>query len=465
MASAILCLLPIIHMVRSLGFNCVSVVDYTIYQQAIYDLSLFETWNPFNTIRNVFIFNEHFDPVIFLAAPFVRLLSYTPSSLLIFEWLWYLAFALFIFTKQRESIQKHPLFFAALILFSRSILGGLLYPAHPVTWAILPLAYLVYSLSKDSFKGVLIACISLCFFKETFPFGIFGLSFAFLLRKQYQRFLILFVVSTFFIIFELKLRAILIGKTIGYGNQFLGNLISDPITYGTAILKEFHYKDFFKVFFPYIIPLVIVIRKEISNLKEVRNHYLTSVLFFLLPLIAIHIIINRYSYHHASKFGAIMIAAVAFSNIGNYIENKKLRILCIVLFLIGGSSMYTKMVKNFTSNKITACSPNKELRAESEKVISSMKDIPANAKIYSTGGIGAKIMRPALNLHHHQWSIRQDFYDVIILETSGVSNTWPLDRTKILSIKNKCKEFSDKIYINTEHIFMAKGKFPQSCIY
>ncbi|OIQ18352.1 MAG: hypothetical protein BM556_08820 [Bacteriovorax sp. MedPE-SWde] len=442
-----------------------SVVDYTIYQQAIYDLSLFETWNPFNTIRNVFIFNEHFDPVIFLAAPFVRLLSYTPSSLLIFEWLWYLAFALFIFTKQRESIQKHPLFFVALILFSRSILGGLLYPAHPVTWAILPLAYLVYSLSKDSFKGVLIACISLCFFKETFPFGIFGLSFAFLLRKQYQRFLILFVISTFFIIFELKLRAILIGKTIGYGNQFLGNIISDPIIYGTKILKEFHYKDFFKVFFAYLIPVFLVARKEIKNLTQLRHHYFTSVLCFLLPLIAIHIIINRYSYHHASKFGAVMIATVAFSNIKNHLTNKKLKFLCILLLIIGGSSMYTKIFKNFVFNKITACSPSKEMRSTSQLVHNSISELPLNAKIYTTGGIGAKVLRPNMSLHHHRWSPLEDFYDVIILETSGVSNTWPLDRTKILSIKNKCKEFSDKIYINTEHIFMAKGKFPQSCIY
>ena len=461
-----LLLLPLLYVIKSIMYNCQSVVDYSIYQQAINELATFKSWNPYVTVRDIFIFNEHFDPIIYTAIPIFILTDFSSYALAFHEWIWYFLSIAFIFVTVKPKTSYHIIFLILLTLFSRGVLSGLLYPGHPVTWALLPLTILTYGLVKDRFNIVLISTISLCFFKETFAFGLFGLSFGYLLDKDKRKFLFLFILSTFFIVFEMKLRAIIIGETLNYGNQFLGQIIADPLHKILDLFIQFNYKAFFKIMFPYILPVLILLKKEKLNVKTLLLSPVVRIILFLTPLAAIHFIINRFYFHHASKFSIVFIGLIAFSNIEYFLKPKKLYIALCFLFFLNGLSMYTKVSKALMTHKIGTCSRLDNTVKDETKIIKKMlKDIDEDKIIFSTGGIIPQIIKPKMKIYHKMFSKQKDVYDVLLLETSGATNTYPINLNDILKIKTNCKPFVDKILFSSENHFLALGKFPNSCIY
>ena len=51
--------------IKGILLNCFHATDFGIYQQAIYDIAYNLDPNPFVSVRNIKIFNDHFDPIIF----------------------------------------------------------------------------------------------------------------------------------------------------------------------------------------------------------------------------------------------------------------------------------------------------------------------------------------------------------------------------------------------------------------
>jgi hypothetical protein len=51
-------------LIVKLHANCHHATDFSIYQEAIYKIAAFGDFNPFLYVRNVNIFNDHFDPII-----------------------------------------------------------------------------------------------------------------------------------------------------------------------------------------------------------------------------------------------------------------------------------------------------------------------------------------------------------------------------------------------------------------
>jgi len=459
----IISLLPLFFVTKSIYYNCQNAIDYSIYQQAIYDISIFKSWNPYNTIRDIFIFNEHFDPIIYTAIPFTLLSGFSEYSLAFTEWFWYFCTIVFIFYVVKPKNLNHFIFLFFLTLFSRGILSGLLFSGHPVTWAIFPLTILVYSILKDNFKLVLISSLLLIIYKETFPFGILGLSFGYLFNHEKKRFSILFLISMIFILFEMKFRAVLMGETLSYGNKFLSQILENPLNSIIKLFSEFDYKSFVKIFFPFIIPLILLLKSEKQTFY--KNRYF-KVLCFILPLIAIHFIINRFYYHHASKFSVIFLSLFAFTDFEIYQRSKRIFYLVILLFFVNGMSMYTKMYKGLFLNKIGTCKKLDSLiHSETTQIKNIILKEDKTNIIFSTGGIIPRILLPDMNIYQKQFTPAKDFYDILVLETSGITNTFPLSYNQIHTIDKNCKAYVSKILFKSDYHIVLKGKFPGSCIY
>ncbi len=461
----ILVLLPLIHTLRALVNFCMPMIDYSIYQQAIYEIAEGISLNPYLTTRDIFVFNEHFDPIIFLAVPFTWLTNYSYLGLGTFEWFWYLAFAGFCLTKSNFKDRSEWLLGICFIFFSRSILSGLFFSGHPVTWAIFPLATMTYYLFKDRFSGVFLSALALCFFKETFAFGIAGLATSYLLSKDWKKFLLMATLGLFFLAFEFKLRELWIGKTLGYGNQFLGKLVSSPFEYTIQVLADFNYKAFFKVFFPFFIPIFLILKK-IPRDRSFFSHPAVKVIFFMLPLIGIHIIINRFSYHHASKFSALMIPLVLFSGVLSEIKkSRKLMFFTLLLCLIHGMSMYTKVFRALFANKVGRCHINKAKDPYASAIKKTVQRLTMSSKIFTTGGIGPYLMKPRLNIYNHLYGKRPDHLQYIVLEMLPTDSLHPLHPHEVVTMRNECKKFATDIFLDNQYYFFAKGSFPKSCLW
>lgn len=461
LALALLIFLPLIYLIKAISFNCINAIDYSIYQQAINNLS-FSNLNPYVSIRNISIFNEHTDPIIFFAIPLFKLLNYNVYSLAIFEWLFLFSSFIFILRASDKSKNFNIFILSILLLtLNRSIMSGFIFSGHPVTWAILPLLILVYSIYKDKFTLTYITCISLCFFKETFPFGIFGLSFGFLFEKQYKKFFSLFVLSLIFIIFEFKLKKLLLGPTLDYGNSFVSEIIKDPIGRFIYILKHLSYSDILKVFGPSIFPIILIF-KRCSQKAKINS---LKILFLLLPYFVLHVIILRFHFHHASKFGAILLGMIFFSGILGLMYKKEIYIM-IFLFLISGFSQFKKITIGVFTNRFSACSVENypETFTISKSQLLESLDLD-HKNVYSSGGIIPELLKPNINVYHHSFSEKLEKYDAILLEVNGYTNTWPLSKEQILNIKERCLQYSISIIQDDDNFFYAHGNFPSSCIY
>ena len=97
---AVLLLVLLASNIVGIIFNCIHATDFSIYQQGIYQIAKNLDLNPYVTNRGLHIFSDHFDPIIFLAAPWVKVFNYHPISLVLFE---FGIFLLFLFLLFRES--------------------------------------------------------------------------------------------------------------------------------------------------------------------------------------------------------------------------------------------------------------------------------------------------------------------------------------------------------------------------
>jgi hypothetical protein len=205
---ALLAFIPLLSNIVKLAFNCLHATDFSIYQEAIYRIADFKSLNPYVYVRDLHIFSDHFDPVIFLTLPFVWLTNFSPYSLLVFEYLFFIGLLFFVFKLNKEKDPSVLVFALILVIFNRPILEGIGYPIHPTTWTILPGFLLFYFYQKSNDLGLILTAFAFCFFKEIFPASILGLSIFLLLKKRFKisLFLLSFSIAITYFNFVIRLH-------------------------------------------------------------------------------------------------------------------------------------------------------------------------------------------------------------------------------------------------------------------
>jgi uncharacterized membrane protein len=149
---------------------CFNNYDLGIYGQAIERLS-FNDPNPWLSTRNVFLFNDHFDPILFFLIPFKGLI---PSALLAIR-MEFLAMVveglapLWLYRRKVVSLDMAVLTLA-ILLFSPLMLDAAFYPAHPGTWSVAPLSWMFAFLLVSRYRLALLMLILTLTCKEEYPF-------------------------------------------------------------------------------------------------------------------------------------------------------------------------------------------------------------------------------------------------------------------------------------------------------
>ena len=122
-------------LVKSILNGDVKVYDYGIYQQGIFNLAGGMGINPYLTVRDIFLFNDHFAPILFLPIPLVWLTGYHVTTLILFEWVTFIFFIWLTLKLAKPESTTEGLCIVFMILFSKGLLTALTYPMHPGLWS------------------------------------------------------------------------------------------------------------------------------------------------------------------------------------------------------------------------------------------------------------------------------------------------------------------------------------------
>ena len=472
-------LLSVIHN----GFN---VYDLGIYHQAITEIGSGKI-NPYITVHNLKIFNDHFDPIIFLAVPFVKLFSNTPEATIVFEFLWYLVFIFLIsfavykknITEKKDLQIKAILLIIWIIVFARGLLTGILYPVHPTFWSIVPLFFLCKYIKKDHLKGILWSAFALCLFKEIFPLALVCLSFYYALRKKWKYFISIFLIGGIVSVFGFYVRPLLLGEVHSHGEAFVAKVFELGII--NTLIDIESIKGLLKLLYPFFIPFYLLYKHEIKEQKF--KHYCFPVLFLIIPILGIHFIIRNIWHQYSAMTIGPLIAILALSSIPLIIvKNKKLLISICILFYLNGSSrhqiQWEVIVRTLDDFIGTNYIEKKEGRytARHRKIINQVETIldenARDKKILATGGIVPRIIAPNREIYHLGGHLStygsrikiQSHYDILLLELNNSPATYPMLKELIDKIKKSCAKFASKTYMDNDFYYLIEGKIPWRCV-
>jgi len=438
----------LILLVNSKGIllNCFHVMDFGIYQQAIYEIVGSFDLNPYLTVRDIKIFNDHVDPVLFLAAPFVWVSNFHPVSLIIFEFLWFLL--LFGYVWKKDENGYWPYFFL-LIIFSKGMLTGIGYPIHPTTWSLLPAFALGRSIIRDERKTIVLLSLFLIFFKESFAFAVFGLSGYYLLKKEFKMFGTLMLISISSMIFTFKLRPLLLGPVYPHANTVLSGFPWSLINK----LISVDVKAFLKVFYPFFIPLFFIIQNKIRR-KEWLPREL-GVLFYIFPLFLIQWLADKIHFQYALLIVSPLLALIFYSTEREaWLSNRKVRIATLLFFVASSMGTHTKNVRAAFDPKNKSCS-FAESRVESIKEVNKFF-ADKKGPIMSTGGAIPRFLKPGMKVYQAGlFRQKLDSYNYMLIEKPGTGNHYPYTNEQISRAIKICQN-EEKI-IDDEWFLLIKN--------
>ncbi|MFB1485062.1 DUF2079 domain-containing protein [Corallococcus sp. RDP092CA] len=200
---------------------CFASYDLGIYTQALARLS-FQEPNPWLSVRQVHVFADHFDPVLWLARPLVAVLPAKWAGLVAEAAFVLLSLAPLVWLQARGLLDRaSTALLAALLLFNPGTTAALTFPIHPTTWAMLPWTWLAVAYGLKRTGWMLAALVLLFACKEEFPFVGLVLAGGLWLRGERRAALAVFALSAAWLAFVFVGRAGWLGQTVDYRSRLL----------------------------------------------------------------------------------------------------------------------------------------------------------------------------------------------------------------------------------------------------
>lgn len=445
-------------LIIQLKANCFHATDFSIYQEAIYKIAKFGDFNPYLYVRQVKIFNDHFDPVIILAAFFVKIFGYHASNLILFEFLWFLGIFGFIWSRKEVKLSE-KLFFSTIVLFTKGILSGLNFPIHPTTWSMLPIFLLPFLLHRNKSWEIITISLTLCTFKESFPFSVLMLGIYFSLRKDLKKAVPLLAIAIGFLVFNFYFRKILFGPTMNYGGNLLKPIFLNPLTGIWDIFVRLDYKSFFKAFYPFFIPIFLILRPYLKRdqwEELLKDQALCGTIFLYLPIFAIQLIANNVHHQYGAQLTAPLLGIILFKR-NILFENKRFATITVLLFIASGMGSITKNFRATFSPKQRFCIIGPEKSELNHQLKATLLKQPKNFDVLATGGVIPMLMEPERKFYQAGYfSEKRKDHALLILERNGSGKTFPLTREFIEEIIPLCESEAEEILIKNKFFFMIK---------
>lgn len=453
--------------IQGLFYNCFNAVDFSIYLQTVYEITTGD-FNPYITIRALRFFTDHFDPIIFLPALFLKIVGTKAASLMVFEWLTIVAA---ILVSAKILLKKFPLWqvaiLSSIIILNKPVLIALRFPVHPSTWTVLPVILLGYFLIEKKFWGVFTIALALITVKESYPFAMFTLSFFYLAQKEVRKFLVLFLTSILCYILIYKVRPLYMGPVMNYGKDLVATSEKMGLAqYIWHVISTFKYFDLFKNFLPCWVALVLFLRQQKKQNKLKLDHPLIGMILYMTPLAMIQFLGNRFDFHYGPQFVAALIPFLLFTDFTEWLlQNKKILISLLLVFAFNAGSETEKIISQSFFHKKRGCHINPEKAKAVDELVSRAANLPLGLEIASSGGVINQILRPGMKIHHIKaYSKVPDLFHVLILEINPDEYNWPLSPEQIKSMTSKCSPYVKNILVQNQYYLMAEGSFPAQCL-
>ena len=429
-------------------YGCFNGYDLGIYGQAILKLSTFEDLNPFVSIRGIEIFKDHFDPVIFIPAILESLFRGGVNLLIIFEWLMFLSFLPILLNITERSNQYW--FLGGLYFLSVGVVGALLYPIHASYWSIPVWALLAKSVIKDKLRSVILLAIFLCFFKESYPFAILGLSIGYGLLGRYKHCLFSGLVALSFLIFIFVLRPVIFGPVFGHGEELVRNLLNDHVYFIYSLILELNYKQFAQNWLPSALIGIL----GLVNSSTRRNAFLLFLL--MLPILGIQFLANKFAHQYSFMWSVVWITFFALSY-DQLKVGKKWKVLILLSFLLGSFKYYEFGLKFLAFKKSKKCSVSQARITDIEEAIKITKNF--QGRVLATGGMSVALLNKEIKLYHFcsHGDIEPE-YEMLVLEKNGFGEIYPMENKTLEDLITKCKNFG-KIKYESQGLLILEGKF------
>ncbi|EQC43317.1 hypothetical protein [Bacteriovorax sp. Seq25_V] len=428
--------------IKGLEYSCFNLLDYGVYHQALVEITSNFQLNPFLTGRGINIFNDHFDPIIFLASPLYLLLNNHLYSGVIFESL-ILFCTLHILWKYSDKGLYLPFFF----ILSKGVLNAYRFPIHPTTWSSIFIILMLFEFSRENYKRTILYIFCLCICKESWAFSLIFVPF-FFYKKSKSHFIISILIIYGFILFELFGRKLLLGTTFDYSNTLLSGFKNDFFTTLMGRLRDVSLIGFAKLLYPFA-PLFFI-KFKISKFTQ------TDFLAFsiLLPLLGIHVLCGKLGYHYDIQFLSIIFALILVDF--KFFPISYLN-LSLILFLLSGMGSITKLSNTIFRDKFSNCEIS-SLRLKSiNRLKTSVTNVPISKTIGSTGGIINTLIIPNRKIYHHKGFGKQlNNYDYFIVEKGEHSNTFPQRRTEREGLISHFIKLNYEIYYEDEYFVIFK---------
>ncbi len=314
--------------------HCFSNYDLGIYTQA---LSLIDwgNWNPWLSVREIRVFNDHFDPILLFIAPWVRGSEPTLRALIV-EFGFVVAAAILIWKHTR------PLLFpTAFFLLGSATTTALGFPVHPGTWAVFPLIGLLISLQNSSpGRASLLWAAFLLMFKEEYVPVLAVLATA---RILYQKRLgvPLLLLSAAWGIGVFYLRPKLLGSTESYTEGFLAFWLSD-LTHAIQVrlLDWGIWRGLGAATLPALVWIFSAFVQKGLRLKRMEH---SDALFTFLALLGIRFVSGRWGHHYWIPLAACLalLIPLRFKLERRWVVTSWLLLLVFQLSYLGKSSLKT----------------------------------------------------------------------------------------------------------------------------
>ncbi len=456
---------PLMTTVKRMYFNCYNAIDFSIYQQAIYDILALKDPNPFVSVRGIEIFNDHFDPIIYLAVVFTAIFGQGFQQLLVFEWLFFASLLLsIIFLFKGNIVEAFP--YLLCVLTSRLLFSALFWPIHPTTWSVLPFFWLVVFIVNHNARALGLTVLALCLFRESYPITLFPLGIFYILRREYRLGLGIVMVTLPFIAFEFHFREELLGKTIGYSDKVLNTFMQNPISHFKEKIVNWDVTYLLKCFLPWSLIFFVYAKNSKGRRGRFSHQHFFAISTFLIPLLLLQVWKGHIDYHYGAPFAGILLGVLVISRMFAGLS-KKIVAFVVGCFLFSSWGVYTDMFETIYHSRNAWCyiTPNKIKRNQAVK--GRLTSIPKNEAILATGGIIPFIMLPAKSIDHYKgFSLKRDRYHYLVLERSGLGNIniWWAEEKDVEDVLKRCRPKAREIYIDDQALFFARGDFVD-CVY
>jgi Predicted membrane protein (DUF2079) len=432
--------------------GCFSHYDLGIYTQALARLSLDDP-NPWLSARQIRIFNDHFDPVLWLARPLVEVMSPMWAALVAEAFLVLLSTAPLLWLHVRGRLDRvSTALLCMLLLLSPSTVDAVMFPVHPTTWSMLPfiLLGLAFHFRKHALLVASLVLLFAC--KEEFPYVGIMLAVALWLRGDRRLAVGVALLAVAWLAFVIGVRP-RFGPVVDYGERLKRGLQEGL---GPFLAERFAPRQLSRVGTLLLLFLPFGIWAWRERLKPDWKWLLV-----LLPMLGIRFL--GMAWRH--QYGAPVIAALVVAMVPLLLTRRPpawVLALTSVLLLTTNESNLKQLVRTLASPSTypPMCPGNEARLASVERAVRFLSTHREGRALLGGNLVTPLASRDEVYAVGSPQPEGRPVYDWVLVEVPPLGNIQPMTPEHIAALVARWRATEGaEIVIDDGHVFLARGRF------